>query len=127
VAMETVEPDLGHHVETQAPLFVASSATRQLRGIYGILCVVNGRLYIGGTGRSFIQRWAEHVRELTFPLYEIENAMRRDFQRTSASFVFFVVEVVEHREQVRERERFWRGYFANWGPALYNIHTDQPQ
>lgn len=120
MAVEHPELIVEPHAEPQHPLFVASSATRQLRGIYGILCLVNGRIYIGGTGRTFIQRWAEHVRELTYPVYEIANPMRRDFQRMPGSFVFFIVEVVERREQVRERERFWRSYFA--GSALYNIH-----
>jgi hypothetical protein len=123
MTVENLEPVVGHHVEAQRPLFVASSATRQLRGVYGILCLVNGRLYLGGTMRSFSMRWAEHLRELSYPVYEIENPLRRDFRRIAPGyFVFFVVEVVEHREQVRERERFWRDYFA--GSALYNVHAD---
>lgn len=91
--------------------------------IYLITNKLNGKVYVGQTGRSIAERWLEHAsyarRDKDFPLY---RAMRKYGKE---NFICEEILQVEGKEKADYQERLWiillrahvsqDGYVCTWG------------
>lgn len=76
-------------------------------GIYAIENALTGCLYVGGTTKTFAERWKAH-RNLLNKGAHYTTLLQEAWERDSAdAFGFRVLEVVEDRTQVAARERYW--------------------
>lgn len=79
-------------------------------GIYIIVCLVNGRVYIGQS-KHIQKRWLEHKEELQKGSHcnnHLQNAWNKYGEK---SFVFSVLELCENSRLV-EREQYWIDYYG---------------
>lgn len=79
-------------------------------GIYIIVCLVNGRVYIGQS-KHIQKRWLEHKEELQKGCHcnnHLQNAWNKYGEK---SFVFSVLELCENSRLV-EREQYWIDYYG---------------
>ena len=88
-------------------------------GIYRILNLETGKMYIGSTTTSFKRRWSQHRKELekgTHPARHLQNSWNK---RGPAVFVFEILEDVDDPERVIAREQEWIERYFSTG-ILYN-------
>lgn len=93
--------------------------------IYKITFVTDGRLYVGQTKRSLIERWADHKRYVRLGIgYRIHSAIRK---YGLAAFKIEMIEELTSQEEADQREEFWirhydsvrQGFNLNYGPKDY--------
>lgn len=76
-------------------------------GIYQIVNLITGSLYIGSTVRSFSKRWHDWKRNLEAGK-KCNPHLFHAFQKYGKeNFKFLILEVIEDRNQVLEREQYW--------------------
>lgn len=89
-------------------------------GIYRIRCQVNGHFYIGSTIENFANRWSKHRTDLRRGRHQNPRLQRAWNKYGSSAFEFEVLEVVDDRGQMTEREQAWLDiYFGR--SDCYNI------
>ena len=81
--------------------------------IYGIINLVNGKIYVGQTTQSLKQRFGQHARAKSY----IGNAIRKYGRE---NFVCEIIEECTTLEELDERERFWIAEFDCIYPKGYN-------
>ncbi len=87
-------------------------------GIYQIMCVPNGRIYVGSSSHIH-QRWYSHRRVLRLGTHSNDHLQYAWSKYGEAAFVFTVLESCE-KEQLEEREQF---YISTMKPS-FNVVTD---
>ena len=72
--------------------------------IYQITNLINGKIYIGKTGRSVQERWKEHIRDS-----QKEENKNRPLYRAFNKYGIknFSIEIIEETSIPEEREIFW--------------------
>lgn len=78
-------------------------------GVYQIKCLINSKLYIGSTTRSFARRFHDHRYSLNSIKKRHHNPHLRNAwdKYGEANFEFSVLEVVEDKDLVLEREQYY--------------------
>lgn len=90
-------------------------------GVYLITNTVNGKCYIGSTSIGFNIRWGIHRRELLRQSHGNIILQRAWNKYGEYSFEFSILEIVDSKENLQEREQYWIDLFKNNGVELYNI------
>lgn len=75
-------------------------------GIYKITNTVNGKSYVGSSVNIW-SRWCLHKRQLLQGIHHSIKLQRAWNMYGSESFSFSVVELVENKNQLLDREQFW--------------------
>jgi len=88
-------------------------------GIYRILNLETGKMYIGSTTTSFKRRWEQHRQQLEKGTHVSKHFQNSWNKRGEAAFLFEILEVVDNPEQVIEREQDWIDRYFSTG-ILYN-------
>lgn len=84
-------------------------------GVYKITNLIDGKFYVGSTGKSFTQRWYQHRRTLP----KGKTHLARAYQKYGPeNFEFSILEVCVNREDCIPREQY---YIDNLKPE-YNIN-----
>jgi group I intron endonuclease len=90
------------------------------QGIYAIINKTNGKAYIGSTGVGFAYRWNCHLCELRKNKHGNQPLQRAWAKYGEDSFEFVILEIVNDRNAIPEREQYWiEQYVANG--TCYNI------
>jgi group I intron endonuclease len=93
-------------------------------GIYKIECLDNRYVYVGGTSVRFIRRWQYHIQNL-------RNGFHRNKHLQTAywlykNFSFSVLEVVESKENLVQKEQKWLDIYQSEDCFLCNIFPADP-
>jgi group I intron endonuclease len=75
-------------------------------GVYRIMCMANGRWYIGSTVQSFKTRWYGHELELTKGIHTNKPLQNAWDKYGAISFRFDILEVIDDRNLVQAREQY---------------------
>lgn len=90
-------------------------------GVYAIECRVDSKVYVGSTTISFAVRWKQWRDNLKRQKANkhLQNAWNKFGEE---NFVFFVLEMVEDKSQVLEREQYWIDGLESYMPEKgYNF------
>ena len=79
-------------------------------GIYSIRNTVSGRRYIG-SAINIRQRWHSHRSLLLNGIHHSKTLLRSWLKHGETAFVFEVIEAVEDKSKLIEREQFWINEF----------------
>ena len=94
----------------------------RIRGIYGILNVVNGKWYIGQSG-DMRDRMHRHRYRLRTKTHKNEHLQASFDKHGEASFEYLIIERLPD-ELMNDRECFWIGYYRSHERTHgYNIET----
>lgn len=88
-------------------------------GVYKIINVVNGKVYIGSS-KDIDRRWNEHIRSLEVnmhPNQKLQNAWNKYGRQ---SFKFEIIEECDEKHQF-EREQYYIDQYNPFQSAGYNI------
>lgn len=89
-------------------------------GIYGILNRSNGKLYVG-SAVNFLKRWRVHSHLLCSQKHD-NVFLQRAFTLSPESFEFFVIEKLQDRTALIQREQFWMDFYKSNNDSLgYNL------
>jgi group I intron endonuclease len=82
-------------------------------GVYQIKCLVDSKVYIGSTTKSFYKRWSQWKTNLK------HNKANRHLQNAynkygADNFEFTVIEVIENEADVLSREQYWMDYHQSY-------------
>lgn len=82
-------------------------------GVYQIKNLLDNKVYVGSTTKSFSTRWSAWRRDLDKGRgnKHLQGAWNRD---GSDNFEFSVLEVVELKERVLEREQYWMDLYQSY-------------
>lgn len=87
-----------------------------LCGIYKIINIVNGKIYIGKS-KNIKKRWKREKKGK-----ELNQHIVRSFKRYGINFFQWVLIEECLLEQLKEREEYWMNYFESWNEKKgYNI------
>ncbi len=93
----------------------------KLSGIYAILNILNEKVYIG-SAIHFYQRWRDHKLALNTNKHRNVLLQRSWNKHGSDNFIFVVLELVENKSILLERETYWIQQLNSYNPELgYNI------
>lgn len=89
--------------------------------IYKITNVVNYKIYIGQTTKTYKKRWTEH-------LWSAENGSTQWIHSAIRKYgkENFTVEQIDHahnRNELDEKEQYWIEYYNSLAPNGYNLET----
>lgn len=94
----------------------------RIRGIYGILNVVNGKWYIGQSG-DMRSRMHRHRYNLRMGAHNNEHLQASFDKHGESSFEYLIIEQLPD-ELMNDRECFWIGYYRSHERTHgYNIET----
>lgn len=94
---------------------------RKLSGIYKIINITNNKIYIG-SAISLRKRWNTHLYDLSKNKHHSILLQRAWNKYTSAQFKFEVIELVEDKNKLVEREQYWLDFYKSYLPENgYNI------
>lgn len=80
--------------------------------IYQIRNLVNGKVYIGSTDRTFERRRIEHVTELRGGYHDNKYLQKSWNKYGEENFIFSVIDYTDNPEQTHEREKYWIDYYV---------------
>ena len=80
--------------------------TKYASGIYRITNLVNGKIYIG-SAVDLIDRKKTHISKLNNGNHENEYLQRSWIKYRQDSFKFEIIELVENKDNLIEREQYW--------------------
>lgn len=86
-------------------------------GIYQIRNLINGKIYVGSTVNKFYRRWCAHKGLLNKNKHDSIKLQRGWNKYGKENFVFEILEVVEDKNKVIEREQFYIDTLKPW----YNV------
>jgi group I intron endonuclease len=75
-------------------------------GIYRIVNLVNGKIYVGSAAREFAHRWRRHKHDLKKAIHANKKLQNAWNKYGEAAFNFEVIEIVEPASCVA-REQYW--------------------
>lgn len=91
-------------------------------GIYAIVHIKSGKLYIGSTTKSFQYRKNKHYSELRSNTHHNVKLQRAWNKYGEASFDFRIIEALSDRTTVRDIEQYYIDVF--YGRSCYNINKN---
>lgn len=96
-------------------------------GVYIIICINNGVIYIG-CAVSILERWQRHKRELNANNHHNEYLQRSWNKYGESSFVFGILETVPI-DDIQACEDYWIEWFLLVGVSIFNasIKSNYPQ
>lgn len=89
-------------------------------GVYKIENMINGQCYVG-SAVNVPQRFAAHRSMLKLNEHHSRKLQRAWLKYGEAAFVFAVIESVQERAQLVEREQFWIEELRAFGERGYNM------
>lgn len=92
-------------------------------GVYEIVCLSNGKRYIGSTtsSRGFLFRWTRHIRDLNLETHHSQKLQRAWNKYGSNQFVFRVLEYTTP-DQAIPREQYYLDLYKTYNTG-YNIRN----
>lgn len=93
--------------------------TRSNSGIYAIINVVNGKVYIGST-TNFETRWKDYREDLIRGSHGNSYLQRSWDKYGRCAFVFMICEYIDSFKCLKEREQYWLD-FHRMCAGVYNI------
>jgi len=89
-------------------------------GVYTITNLINRKIYFGSTTVCLHKRMIRHLSRLRNKKHHNKYLQRSFDKYGEEKFYFEVLEIVDKKEDVRKREKFWLNAF--WGSkSLYNL------
>lgn len=92
-----------------------------MRGIYGILNKVNGKMYVGSAQKIEV-RWREHRYMLRTGTHHSPYLQRAWGKYGEDAFIFQVLEHIDSEPSLREAEQRWMDFYNTCGRNGYNAH-----
>lgn len=87
--------------------------------IYKIMCLVNGKIYIGQTTQNLNDRWGNHKCDSKNPRYPINYAIKKYGIK---NFSIEQIDVAENLEELNKLEGFWiKHYNSSINENGYNV------
>lgn len=83
--------------------------------VYCVTNLLNGKKYIGQTIRPVRARWSAHKRDTRYPIGRAIAKYGKE------NFRFEILETVDSREELDEREIYWIREFNTIRPTGYNL------
>lgn len=97
------------------------SAEMIISGIYCITNSISGRVYVG-SARDTKQRWGAHRYKLARGTHHSPAFQRSWNKHGAAAFTFEILEIVEDRSLLFEREQCWMDMLKSWCPRTgFNV------
>jgi group I intron endonuclease len=99
-----------------------SDSTKQI-GVYRIINKVNGKIYIGsaaGIG-GFNKRWGEHITTLNKNKHGNQHLQKGWNKYGEESFIFEIIEIVDDKNKVIEKEQYYLDLLTPYDELGYNI------
>lgn len=91
-------------------------------GIYQITCWINGKIYIG-SAVNIEKRWRVHRSDLKLKKHGSITLQRAWYKYGKENFTFHVLELVEDKTKLIEREQHWFDLLKPFDPTIgYNIN-----
>ncbi len=92
------------------------------KGIYKIINLINGKIYIGKTFDSFSNRFCAHRHKLKYNKHE-NRYLQNSFNKYGKdNFSFEVIEVIDNLDFLAKREKYWIEYYNTYNRQYgYNI------
>src|SRR5512147_1108046 len=87
------------------------------KGVYLIRNTVSGAVYVGSTGSSFRQRWHEHRSALRRGVHANIHLQRSWLKYGEGAFIFEILVVCSHNEDIPDCERAWLTWLFTSVPA----------
>lgn len=94
------------------------------KGIYRIVNLINGKLYIGSTASEggFKKRWSYHLDGLRHNKHHSIHLQRAWNKYGEQSFVFEIIEIIEDLSIILKREQYYLDSLKSWDRKIgYNI------
>lgn len=91
-----------------------------MSGIYAIVNAINGRIYIGSAS-DLGHRWSSHISLLKLDKHPNRYLQSSYKKYGEASFDFKIVEVIDKKEKLLEREQYWIDKLGCLVPNGFNI------
>lgn len=88
-------------------------------GIYLIRNKVNNKVYVGSTVKSLRSRLKRHLIILRLNKHHSAHLQRAYNKYGKESFEFKILEIVDNKNNILQREQYWIDYYKSTG--LYNI------
>lgn len=90
-------------------------------GIYKILNKINGKIYIGSAVNLY-KRWIKHKRYAKGNYHHSQAFQRAWNKYGEANFEFLILEIIEDKTKLAEREQIYLDWFTPYNPNIgYNI------
>lgn len=86
--------------------------------IYVIKNRITGKMYVGQTRKTSLERWKEHCRETRCSA--LNNAIKK---YGANSFIVFDVDTAETQDELDEKERIWIKRLGTMAPNGYNLRS----
>ena len=102
------------YFRTEVSDLVNRTAASSKTGIYKITNTTNDRIYIGQS-TNIADRWKQHIKRGTGAEKGTlvgEKLYRAMFEDGIWNFSFEILEVVENKDDLNEREKYWINYFS---------------
>lgn len=102
------------YFRTEVSDLVNRTAATSKTGIYKITNTTNDRIYIGQS-TNIADRWKQHIKRGTGAEKGTlvgEKLYRAMFEDGIWNFSFEILEVVENKDDLNEREKYWINYFS---------------
>ena len=94
-------------------------ATRVDSGVYIIINMEDGKVYIGSTN-SFERRWDEHRKSLRQGSHSNPHLQSSWNKYSENAFEFGVLEYLKDLGELVQAEQFWMDIYREEGKELYN-------
>lgn len=92
-------------------------------GIYKIINVINNKIYIG-SAINLYKRMHNHIHQLKNGIHHSRHLQRLWDKYGEKSFKFYILEYIEDKNKLIEREQHWMDYYNSYDINLgYNICT----
>lgn len=95
-----------------------STSIPKSSGIYKVVCMLNGRFYVGST-HNFYERWINHKKLLRKNKHHSVYMQRAWNKYGETAFSFEIIELVD-LEQLLIREQFWLDTLSPFGNKGFN-------
>lgn len=76
-------------------------------GIYAIVNILSGKVYVGSTMQSFKRRWSIHKSKLNHNRHGNSHLQRAWNKYGAKAFLWMILEIVQHAEKIIQREQYW--------------------
>jgi len=92
-------------------------------GIYKIINIINNKIYIGNAINLY-KRMHNHIHQLKNSIHHSRHLQRSWDKYGENFFKFYIIEYVEDKNNLIEREQYWMDYYKSYDINLgYNICT----
>lgn len=89
-------------------------------GVYKIINRINNNCYIGSTTVNFKRRWKQHLTGLQTNTHTNQRLQRAFNKYGEEAFYLEIIEIIEDKDCIRDRERYW---FTEIQPEYNILHV----